>query len=191
MTKRKEGAVKGRPVEYHDALIEELAAKVALGVPIFQACKEKGMPSTSRLYEILQEKPHLRTILARAREASVDALVNIMWEEVLQADDEKIRTAQLRVQTIQWLLARYAPKQFSERVLAELAKQPEPAPPQQPTADWDYLTYDERETVMQLILLAKKRKDETLIEYTSEEVTNDGPAEAESPRDDKSGDHTG
>lgn len=185
MTKRKEGAVKGRPIQYHDALIEELANKVAQGTPITQACKEAGMPSTTRLYEILAEKPHLRNVLNRAREAQVDTLVNIMWTEMLAADDSNVRTADLRIKTIQWLLARYAPKQFSERVLAELAKLPEEPKEAAPAADWDYLTYDERETMMQLLMLAKKRKEENLLEHNQEGQDDDGTDDAEAAGDDQ------
>lgn len=189
MTKRKEGAIKGRPTQYHDEIIRKVTEKVAEGIPVVQALKDTDMPSVSRFYEILREKPHFRTVLAHAREAQVESLINMMWEEMLKADEDKIRTADLRIKTIQWLLSRYAPKQFSERVLAEIAKQPEPSVEKTPAIAWDYLSYDERETVLQLAKAAKKRQDGELIEYQEGEVTNDGTGQ--SAGDDQSGDHTG
>ena len=180
MTKRKEGAVKGRPVKYHDELIYQIADKVADGLPLVQALKELGISSTRRFFEIMHEKPHFRAVLAHAREAQVESLVNMMWSETLQASDDKIRTAQLRVQTIQWLLTRYAPKQFSERVLAEIAKLPEPVKETPTPVDYDYLTVEERETMMHLLQIAQQRKDGTLIEGEVEEIEGeeyDEPAE--------------
>ncbi len=170
MTKRKEGAVKGRPIKYHDELIYKIADKVADGLPLVQALRELGISSTRRFFEIMHEKPHFRTVLAHAREAQVESLVNLMWEEVLKADDDKIRTAQLRVGTIQWLLTRYAPKQFSERVLAELARQPEPVREEPTKVDYDYLTVEERETMMNLMQIAEQRKSGQLIEGAVEET---------------------
>lgn len=189
MTKRKEGAVKGRPTQYHDDIITKVAEKVANGIPVVQALQDTDMPSVSRFYAILHEKPHLRTVLARAREAQVESLIKMMWDEMLKADEDKIRTADLRIKTIQWLLARYAPKQFSERVLAEMVKQPEPQEEKTPAIAWDYLSYDERETVLELAKAAKRRQDGELIEYEEGEVDDGGTDE--STGHDQSGDHTG
>lgn len=189
MTKRKEGAVKGRPPIYDEELIHKLADLVAKGLPIAKACQLEDMPSTSRLYEILQEKPHLRTVLMRAREAQADSLVAMMWDEAIKADESNTKTAQLRINMLQWMLARMQPKMYSERVLAEVAKLPEPKAPDTAPVDTQYLTYEERETFKQLLLLAKSRK-EGMIDGEGTE-TNDGTDGTDAGTDDQSGDPTG
>jgi hypothetical protein len=201
MTKRKEGAVKGRPVKYHDELIQQIADKIAEGSPLAQAIKELGISSPRRFYEVMNERPHFRTVLSQAREAQIESLVNMMWQEALTADETKIRGSQLRVQTIQWLLTRYAPKQFSERVLAEMAKLPEVKAEAPPPVDYDYLTVEERETMMHLLQIAQQRKEGTLIEGEVEETEEveieveevegeegDEPATEQSAGDDPAGD---
>ena len=177
MTKAIEGAVKGRPSLYTDKLAEEIAEKVANGATIKEAIAGPNMPSMRTVMQWAAEKPHFRTILLRAREAQVESLVGMMWEEALNADDGNIRTAQLRVNTIQWLLARYSPKKFSERVLAEIAKQPEPPVEKTPPIDWDYLTSDERETLLQLTQLAEHRRESVLTEENEEGEQGNGTGE--------------
>lgn len=173
MTKPKEGAKKGRPSKYTPAVVEEIADRLAQGQTLKQITDDPNMPALMTVLEWQREKPDFHSILARARMAQVESMVGIMWEEALSADADSVRVADLRIKTLQWLLARYDPKRYSERVLAEVAKLPEPMKDVTPEVDTTHMTYEERENLRQLILAAERRKKAALIEY-KEEQADDG-----------------
>lgn len=187
MTKRIEGAKRGRPSLYSQELAEKIATMLSEGMTLKQITDKPEMPAMRTVTDWALEKPDFRLILMRARAAQVETLAGMMWEEALGADEDSVRTAQLRINTIQWLLARYDPKRFSERVLAEMAKIPEPVKEPEPEVDTAYLTFEERETFKQLIMLANARKNGTLIEHQAGEDEDDGNDGADG-EDDQSGD---
>lgn len=156
---------------------------LAEGMTLKQITDKPEMPAIRTVTDWALEKPDFRLILLRARAAQVETLAGMMWEEALGANEDSVRTAQLRINTIQWLLARYDPKRFSERVLAEMAKQPEPVKEAEPEVDTAYLTFEERETFKQLIMLANARKNGTLIEHQAGEDEDDGRDEPDAGAD--------
>lgn len=172
MTKPKEGAKKGRPSLYSQEMAEKIADMLAEGMTLKQITDKPEMPAIRTVTGWALEKPDFRLILMRARAAQVETLVGMMWEQALSADEDSVRTAQLRIGTIQWLLARYDPKRYSERVLAEIAKQPEPIKDVTPEVDTTHMTYEERETLRQLILAAERRKNAAVIEYKEAEAND-------------------
>ena len=148
------------------------------------------MPDTPALMTVLQwqrEKPDFHSLLMRAREAQAETWFDDMRNTSITAEEDGVRSAQLKINTMQWMMARMYPKKFSERVLAELAKQPEPVKEVEPEVDTAFLTFEERETFKQLIMLANARKNGTLIEHQSGEDEDDGDDGADR-EDDQSGD---
>ena len=120
-----------------------------------------------------REKEGFGKTLLHARDAQIETLVGIMWEEAFFAEEDKVQSARLRVNLVQWLLSRYAPKRFSERVLAEMAKLPEPVKEKEPDIDPSLLNYEERELYLQLVEVARRRKEGLLLEHSGAEETEE------------------
>lgn len=190
MTEHTERSKGGRPSLYSDAVVEEIAERLSAGQTFKQITDDPNMPSLRTVMQWAADKPGFRTILTRARAAQVESLLGIMWEEALKADTENVRVADLRVKTIQWLLARYDPRKYSERVLAELAKVPEPVAAPEPDIDPKLLSYEERELYLQLQETARRRKEAMLIEHEPTEGEDNDGSEP-SAGDDQSGDPAG
>lgn len=183
MTKPKEGAKKGPPTLYHiDKIIDAIAERMSKGETLKSICQSEGMPSLRRLQELTADRPDYRAILVSAREAGAEYLASSFHEEMEEllakakegdgVDKSVVDVMRLYSTHIQWLTARMSPKRFSERVLAEMAKQPEPIKDVTPEVDTTHMTYEERETLRQLILAAERRKNAAVIEYKEAEAND-------------------
>jgi len=129
-------------------------------------------------------------MLSRAREAGAEYLAGNLHDRMVDmvdradsGDEKKLPTKELidsmrlYASHVQWFTARLNPRRYSERVLAEVAKLPPPPEEKTPAIAWDYLSYDERETVLELAKAAKRRQDGELIEYHEEGDEDDGSNE--------------
>lgn len=180
MTKPKEGAKKGRPSVYSDQLANHIAERLSKGEPLTAICSEEHMPTIRSIQLWMGQKPDFFALITRAREAGAEWLVGDMHERMMRlvniekgkALPEKVEIDAMRLYAshIQWMTSRWNPRRYSERVLAELAKQPEPMKDVTPEVDTTYMTYEERENMRQLLLAADRRKKAALIEYKEEQV---------------------
>lgn len=190
MTKRKEGAKVGRPTVYSDKIAEHIIEQVSLGRTFTSICADTNMPTVRTIQYWAAQKPDFFAMLSRAREAGAEYLVGSLHDKMIQlvedseAKDKELlppreRTDALKLYAshVQWMTARLNPRRYSERVLAEVAKLPPPPEEKTPAIAWDYLSYDERETVLELAKAAKRRQDGELIEYIEEEDEDDGSDE--------------
>ena len=169
MTETTEVNKGGRPSLFSEELAERIAERLASGQTFKQITDDPAMPSLRTVMRWAREKEGFGKMLLNARDAQVETLVGIMWEEALKADDNTVQSARLRVNVVQWLLSRYAPKQFSERVIAELAKLPEPVKQKEPDIDPNLLSYEERELYLQLVDVAKRRRENLMLEHVDAE----------------------
>ena len=187
MTKAVEGAVKGRPSLYSDKIADTIVEKLSQGQTLTSICKEPNMPTIRTIQYWAAERPNFFAMISRAREAGAEHLIGELQDkmvtlvEMSENEDEtklppKERMEALRLYAghVQWMTARMNPRRYSERVLAEMAKQPEPAVEKAPPIDWDYLTSDERETLLQLTQIAEERRAGMLTEEAEEGEQSDG-----------------
>jgi hypothetical protein len=186
MTKRKEGAVKGRPSLFSEHIAEYIIEQLSLGRTFTSICAEPDMPTVRSIQYWAAQRPDFFANLARAREAGAEYLIGDLHDKMVKlvADSEsgdetkeppKSRVDSLRLYAthVQWMTARLNPRRYSERVLAEVAKLPPPKEDAAPAIAWDHLSFDERETMLELAKAAKRRQDGEFIEYREVE-DNDG-----------------
>lgn len=187
MTKAIEGATKGRPSLYSDKIADYIVEKLSQGQTLTSICKEPNMPTIRTIQYWAAERPNFFAMLSRAREAGAEHLVGDLHDKMVQLVEdaevkdkellpprERVDTLKLYASHVQWMTARFNPRRYSERVLAEMAKQPEPAVEKAPPIDWDYLTSDERETLLQLTQIAEERRAGMLTEEAEEGEQSDG-----------------
>lgn len=190
MTKRKEGAKVGRPTAYSEKIAEHIIEQISHGRTFTSVCQDPDMPTVRTIQYWAMQKPDFFAKLARAREAGAEYLVGDLHDKMVKLvedsetkEKEKLppreRNEALRLYAshVQWMTARLNPRRYSERVLAEVAKLPPPPEEKTPAIAWDYLSYEERETVLELAKAARRRQDGELIEHQEGEVTDDNASE--------------
>jgi len=190
MTKRKEDAKAGRPTVYSDKIAEHIIEQISLGRTFTSVCADPNMPTVRTIQYWAAQKPDFFAMLSRAREAGAEYLVGNLHDKMVQLVEdaevkdkellpprERVDSLKLYASHVQWMTARLNPRRYSERVLAEVAKLPPPPEEKTPAIAWDYLSYDERETVLELAKAAKRRQDGELIEYHEEGDEYDGSDE--------------
>jgi hypothetical protein len=134
--KRKSNAKKrvGRPSDYAPSIALTICDQIANGTSLREICSKPSMPEKSKVMRWLSQFPEFQDQYARAREAQAD-----YWaEEIIDISDdgsndymekerpdgstyevvnqEHIQRSRLRVDTRKWLMARMAPKKYSERL---------------------------------------------------------------------------
>jgi pyruvate carboxylase len=128
----------GRPSKYCDEIIESICKAVRNGSCIHAICKEKDMPSEEAVYNWLETKPEFVEKYTLAREIRADRMAQ---EILIIADDttndtctvtsksgneyetanhEWINRAKLRVDTRKWLMSKWSPKKYSEKIQQEI-----------------------------------------------------------------------
>lgn len=126
-------AKRGRPRKYSEKLAAKLCAKLAQGMSLRTACKEKDMPGMTTVFEWLHDIPDFAEQYTRAKEESADALA----EEILDISDdgrndwmerynkdgeaygwkvngEAVQRSKLRVDSRKWLMAKMKPKRYGD-----------------------------------------------------------------------------
>ena len=182
MTKRKEDAKAGRPTVYSERIAEHIIEQVSLGRTFTSICSDPNMPTVRTIQYWAAQKPDFFAMLSRAREAGAEYLAGNLHDRMVDmvdradsGDEKKLPTKELidsmrlYASHVQWFTARLNPRRYSERVLAEVAKLPPPPEEKTPAIAWDYLSYEERETVLELAKAAKRRQDGELIEFVEDE----------------------
>src|SRR5262249_19216088 len=122
---------RGRPSEYSDEIGERLCEALASGQSLRKACEPKDMPSPATVYRWLRGRKDFREQYARAREMQADLLFDEILEiadntngdvvEVKQGDETVLRPnhanvhrARLQVDARKWVVAKLAPKKYSD-----------------------------------------------------------------------------
>ena len=124
----------GRPSLYSEELTDEICDRIATGQSLNEICRSDDMPCTTSVFKWLANYDEFADKYARAREAGVEALAEEMleiaddcrndWmERVGEAEGvgwrengEAIRRSALRVDTRKWLMVKFAPKKYGDKV---------------------------------------------------------------------------
>jgi hypothetical protein len=118
----------GRPSLYNPDIAARVCDMIAEGVPLYRICRDEDWspPMMTFLGWVRKDHDGLTVRYARARESGW----NVMAEQLLEiADDssmdreadgrvnnEHVNRSRLRVDTIKWLLSKFLPKQFGDKL---------------------------------------------------------------------------
>lgn len=125
----------GRPSGYSSALAAEICERVACGEPVRQICLLEHMPNQDTVYCWLNRHSEFAERYARAKEAQAERFAEELqeiaddgrndWIErensrtgqtYVALSEEAIARSRLRVETRKWLMSKFKPKKYGERI---------------------------------------------------------------------------
>lgn len=126
----------GRPTTYNQVLGDEICARLAEGRSMNSVCEDNDMPHAGQVYRWMSMFPDFRDKYYACVEVRATALSELMVHEAINSNDVEVVTVRetekgiLRetkymdnvqrsdsiIRTLQWQLARMAPKRFGEKV---------------------------------------------------------------------------
>ena len=127
----------GRPVEYTEAIADEVCLRLTEGEPLVRICKSSHLPDVSTIYRWLIRFPLFCEMYTRAREeqadTNADEIIAIADEDPKFTEykdkdgnvvDVKIDTAyvayqKLRIESRKWTAAKLKPRKYGERIAME------------------------------------------------------------------------
>lgn len=132
----------GRPSDFNQELAETFCERIATSERgVRRVCEEDAdMPDESTIYRWIARHDSFREMYARAKELQCYPIAERMrdvaadgrndWMEIkdregecvgYRENGEAIRRSALRVDTDKWLLAKLAPKKYSDRIQQEIS----------------------------------------------------------------------
>ena len=117
---RKPAAPKGRPTVITAAVRKDILERIAVGEPLRSICRDESMPARQTIYRLLGSDEEFRTAFEASRKIGLEALADDLLD---LADDgrEDPQRSKLQIDTRKWLLSKFLPKQYGERVATELS----------------------------------------------------------------------
>jgi len=122
----------GRPVEFTDAIADEICWRLTHGEPLVQICKDAHLPHVATIYRWLIRFPIFCDMYARAREdqadTNADEILQIADEHPPEHTDEKGRTSldmtyiqwqKNRIEARKWTAAKLKPRKYGDRFAVE------------------------------------------------------------------------
>lgn len=127
----------GRPVEFTEAIADEVCLRLTEGEPLVRICKSSHLPDVSTIYRWLIRFPLFCEMYTRAREeqadTNADEIIAIADEDPKFVEykdkdgnvvDIKIDTAfvayqKLRIESRKWTAAKLKPRKYGERIAME------------------------------------------------------------------------
>lgn len=123
----------GRPTSYTPELAAELCALLAMGQSIRTACKGANMPSVATVYNWLAIIPEFPEQYARAKADAADAMAEDIMDiaddssndymeltyndqTIVRLNQENIQRSKLRIETRRWLMSKYKPKKYGDKL---------------------------------------------------------------------------
>lgn len=106
-------------VTYSPEIAEKVADLVAQGYTVAEIAKLKGMPGTSAVWSWMATQEHFADRMKVARAAAMYALADQMLTIADAATPEDVQVAKLRIETRQWIMAKYNRGQFGDKVEVE------------------------------------------------------------------------
>lgn len=143
-TLRKEGSreqdamTMGRPSKYSDTIADAICDEIAVGRSVLQICEDKDFPSERSVYRWLEANEAFRQKYARAREFQADHYCS----EIIQLADTPIEArkvvikpdgteeitigdavdrTRLQIDARKWYASKVAPKQYGDKLTAEVS----------------------------------------------------------------------
>ena len=131
---KKTAAKKGRPSKYTDELVQIICSRIANGESLVSICLDEAMPSRSSVLLWLSESTSFSDRYAHAREAQADFLLDELVQiaddgrnDTYTSDDGReltnqdvIARSRLRVDARKWVIAKLAPKKYSDKITQEI-----------------------------------------------------------------------
>jgi len=122
----------GRPVEYTDAIANEVCWRITQGESLVQICRDDHLPHCATIYRWLIRFEEFREMYTRAREeqadTNADEILAIADEMPPEYTDEKGRTSidrsylewqKQRIEARKWTAAKLKPRKYGDRVAVE------------------------------------------------------------------------
>ncbi len=108
----------GRPSTYTQEVGDEICKRLATGEPLAQILRSPGMPSSDAVWDWRKAHPNFGSAVARARKEGYDA---IAADALAISDDltDDPNSRRVRLDARRWLLARWDPKRYGDRVELE------------------------------------------------------------------------
>lgn len=123
MTERKRGAIRGRPTKYSEEVIDQIINKMIEGRDIVSICEDPGMPPRSSIYDWLDSYPEFRARYAKAKEGLADVYARKILSLAENNTPENSAADSIKLRAWTWATSRYAPRLYSEKVVADQATQ--------------------------------------------------------------------
>lgn len=129
----------GRPTDYNSELAQEICDRLAEGRSVNSVCQDEDMPDKSQVFRWLAKYEEFRDkyracLLPRAdalSENMIDIAINSLTGEIKTTKETKdgtfeevrisdnVERSKLIVHTLQWQLARMAPKKYGDKTAVE------------------------------------------------------------------------
>jgi hypothetical protein len=90
----------------------EVLARIEDGRGLREVCAEPDMPVHSTVTRWLNERPDYAEAYRQARVAQADRLFDLAWRIALEAREDEVATARLKIQTLKWRVGKLAPRKY-------------------------------------------------------------------------------
>ena len=123
-----------KPKPYDEAVAQVICERIIEGQSLREICRDPDMPGKDTVYKWLAVTPTFADAYTRAREHQCDAWADDMREIADDAtndymerigkdgvservpDPETVQRSKLRIDTLKWLMSKYSPKRFGDRI---------------------------------------------------------------------------
>ena len=127
----------GRPVEYTEAIADEVCLRLTEGEPLVRICKSSHLPDVSTIYRWLIRFPLFCEMYTRAREeqadTNADEIIAIADEDPkfteykdkdgnvvdIKIDSAYVAYQKQRIESRKWTAAKLKPRKYGERIAME------------------------------------------------------------------------
>jgi hypothetical protein len=109
----------GRPAnaDLNDpAVVERICERMIAGEAIATICKDNDMPAESTVYVKMAADESFRSIIAKAREAQQEAMIDCTVAMADAATIEDWQVVKLRIWARQWRAGKLAPKKYGDKL---------------------------------------------------------------------------
>lgn len=133
------------------AMKARICREVALGKSLRKVLKAKGMPSMSRVMEVLGNDTDWEEQYARARQRGIELHIDGIVDLADTATAENAQAVRLKVDTRKWIASKILPKLYGDRVSVDL-------PPEMP--DYEDMRDTAKRLAFMLYTADKKNAEE-------------------------------
>lgn len=108
-----------RPSKVTPDVKDRIDREVALGKSLRSVCKQKDMPSISRVMAVLQEDEAWQERYARARRRGIESHIDGLVDLADEATEDNAHAVRLRVDTRKWIASKLLPKIYGDKLEIE------------------------------------------------------------------------
>ena len=93
-------------------IAREVLSRLEDGRGLDEVCAARDMPAYATVMAWLRKRPRFRAEYAQARERQAERLFDLAWRIACEADEETVKTARLKIQTLKYRVAKLAPRTY-------------------------------------------------------------------------------